>query len=448
MRLCVIGTGYVGLVAGACFADTGNHVVCVDLDAEKVARLRRNEIPIYEPGLEEIVSRNQAAGRLQFQTELGTAVSDADVVFIAVGTPQGDDGAADLRYVRAAADTIADHLHGYTVVVNKSTVPVGTAQMVFDRIRARTQADFAVVSNPEFLKEGDAVQDFLKPDRIVIGAEDGRARDVMRRLYDPFQRSGERLIFMDPLSAEMTKYACNAMLATRISFMNEVARLCEAVGADVEQVRRGMGSDPRIGRKFLYPGVGFGGSCFPKDLAALVNTGKQYQVDMEVLRAVIGVNQRQKHRLVERVQEHFGQDLSGKTFAVWGLSFKPETDDMREAPSLTIIEGLLAAGARVRASDPIALENARGLLPAVVTLVSDEYEALQGADALLVVTEWKPYRTPDFGRVAAQLRTPVIFDGRNLYDPRDMKERGFAHYAIGRPATELSGGFLPAQRGG
>ncbi len=436
MKVCVIGSGYVGLVAGACLADTGNNVICADIDEAKVAGLQRNELPIYEPGLKEIVVRNQEDGRLTFTTDVGEAIRASDLVFIAVGTPPDEDGSADLQHVKKVAETIAANLNGYKVVINKSTVPVGTADLVTNLIASRTTGDFAVVSNPEFLKEGAAVQDFLKPDRIIIGTDDPRARKMMEELYAPYQRTSNRILFMDVRSAEMTKYASNAMLATRISFMNEVARLCEEVGADVNLVRRGVGSDPRIGNKFLFPGVGFGGSCFPKDVRALIKIGEEYNQQMSILHSVVQVNQRQKRRLVERVVEHFGDDLTGRTFAVWGLAFKPGTDDMREAPAITIINELLARGAAVRATDPVAIENARFHFEDRITYVEDDYETVRGADALLVVTEWPEFRTPDFDRLLSLLAAPVVFDGRNLYDPEVMAERGFVHYSIGRPAPE------------
>lgn len=439
MKVCIIGTGYVGLVAGACFADTGSTVTCADISQEKIDALNRGIIPIYEPGLQEIVLRNVKAGRLTFTTDVAQAIQDNDVIFIAVGTPQDEDGSADLTHVKNVAMTIGDNMNGYKVIVDKSTVPVGTADIVTAIVGERTEHPFAVVSNPEFLKEGAAVQDFLKPDRVVIGTDDERARKVMARLYAPFQRTGERIIFMDVRSAEMTKYAANAMLATRISFMNEISRLCEVVGADVDLVRLGIGSDPRIGNKFLFPGAGFGGSCFPKDLRALIQTGREYETDMEILRAVVAVNERQKHRISERVIEHFGQDLSGRTFAVWGLAFKPETDDMREAPSVVIIRELLARGAKIVAHDPVAIETARAVLGDSIAYVENNYDAAKDADALLVVTEWSQYRNPHFDQLRDLLRQPVIFDGRNLYRPERMRELGFVHYSIGRvPTTDVN----------
>lgn len=432
MKVCVIGSGYVGLVAGACFADTGNDVTCADISEAKIEALKQNVIPIYEPGLSEIVERNAQAGRLTFTTDVARAIRDNEIIFIAVGTPQDEDGSADLQHVRAVAETIGDNLNGFKVIVDKSTVPVGTADIVSSIVASRATGEFAVVSNPEFLKEGAAVQDFLKPDRIIIGTDDQRARDIMTRLYAPFQRTSERIIFMDVRSAEMTKYAANAMLATRISFMNEIARLSEEVGANVDLVRRGLGSDPRIGNKFLFPGVGFGGSCFPKDLKALIQTGREYNTEMSVLNAVVEVNERQKNRLVERVREVFGDDLSGKRFALWGLAFKPETDDMREAPSIRIVEGLRELGAEVVGHDPIARETAGEVFGDAITFADDNYAAADGADALLIVTEWAQYRTPDFQRLKGLLRQPIIFDGRNLYQPQRVAELGFDHYSIGR----------------
>lgn len=442
MKVCVIGSGYVGLVAGGCFAETGNTVICADVNEAKIASLKQNILPIYEPGLQEIVVRNQADGRLVFTTDVDDAIRRCEVVFIAVGTPQGEDGSADLQYVKAVAERIADNLNGFKVIVDKSTVPVGTGDMVSTIIASRSTGDFAVVSNPEFLKEGAAINDFLKPDRIIIGTDDERARKVMAQLYAPFNRTSNRIIYMDIRSAEMTKYAANAMLATRISFMNEVARLCEEVGADVSLVRQGIGSDPRIGNKFLFPGVGFGGSCFPKDLRALIAIGNEYGQDMTILRSVVAVNERQKMRLVERVTDHFGEDLTGMIFAVWGLAFKPATDDMREAPSITIINALIARGATIRATDPVAIENSREIFGAGVTFVDDNYETAESADALLVVTEWPEFREPDFDRLRQLLRRPILFDGRNLYDPERMAALGFIHYSVGRPAPDV----VPAAR--
>ncbi len=437
MRLCIVGSGYVGLVAAACFANTGNHVVGVDIDVEKVRRLMEGIIPIYEPGLDELVLRNIKERRLTFTTELEAAVQDAEVIFIAVGTPPGEDGSADLKHVLGVAEGVGRALNGYKVIVVKSTVPVGTCDRVEAAVAAHTAHPFDVVSNPEFLKEGAAVADFQKPDRVVVGTSSSRALDVMEELYAPFMRRSHRLLSMDRRSSEMTKYASNAMLATKISFMNEVARLCDAVGADVEMVRIGMSADERIGPYFIYPGCGYGGSCFPKDIKALVHTGAEAGVPMEILQSVEAVNGRQKRRMVEHLVARFGEDLSGRTFALWGLAFKPRTDDMREAPSEVVIRAILDAGGRVRATDPIAAESARAALADVidrVELVEDAYACLEGCDALIVCTEWNQYRNPDFDRILRLLRTPVIVDGRNIYQPAKVRARGFDYYAIGRPA--------------
>ncbi len=431
MRLSVIGTGYVGLVAGACFADSGNDVCCVDLDRAKIEALSRGEIPIFEPGLEELVQRNAREKRLSFTTDLPGAVRGCQVVFIAVGTPPGENGDADLQHVLAAARDIGRAIDGPTVVVDKSTVPVGTADLVRAEIAKVAKAPFDVVSNPEFLKEGAALDDFLRPDRIVVGCDSERARAVMAELYAPFVRTEHPIFFMDSHSAELTKYAANAMLALRISFMNDIALLCEKVGADVDLVRKGMGSDKRIGFPFLFPGVGYGGSCFPKDVKALVAMGREYGLESEILRAVERVNERQKKLLVQKAVRHFGS-LEGKRFAVWGLAFKPRTDDMREAPSIEIIEGLTGKGAEVRAHDPVAGAAARRHFGPRVVHCDGPYEALEGADALFLVTEWNEFRQPDFDRMKALMRQPVIFDVRNLYDPAKMRERGFTYHGIGR----------------
>jgi len=434
MRLTVVGSGYVGLVAGACFAETGNDVVCVDRDTARIDRLRQNDIPIYEPGLEGLVRRNQADGRLEFTTELGPAVERAEVVLIAVGTPQGEDGSADLSHVIDVAREIGRHLNGPKIIVTKSTVPVGTAQRVRDAIASETRVPFHVCANPEFLKEGAAVEDFMRPDRVVIGTdEDDSVRDVMRELYAPFTRQGgDRLLFMDTASAEVTKYAANAMLATRISFMNQIAALCEAVEADVTQVRLGIGADTRIGRAFLYPGPGFGGSCFPKDLKAVIHAGEASGVSMDLLRAVEAVNDRQKRVLLEKLAQALGPSLRSATVGVWGLAFKAETDDVRESPAIPLIEGLLAAGARVQAHDPQATHSAQRVFGDRVFFAAEPYSAAHGADALVVVTEWLMYRTPDFGRLKAILRRPLILDGRNLYDPARVAAAGFEYHGIGR----------------
>lgn len=432
MRVSVIGSGYVGLVAGTCFADSGNDVICVDINEQKVAALKAGVIPIYEPGLEDLVKKNVREQRLSFTTDLASAVSQSQVVFIAVGTPEGESGDADLQYVLAAARDIGRALTGYTVVVDKSTVPVGTADLVRREIAAHTTHPFDVVSNPEFLKEGAALDDFLKPDRVVIGADSEQARALMGELYAPYVRTEHPIIFMDTRSAELTKYAANAMLATRISFMNDVAALCEKVGADVDMVRKGMGADKRIGYPFLFPGVGFGGSCFPKDVKALVATARDHGLELDLLRAVERTNERQKKLLVNKAVKHFGPDFSGKTFAVWGLAFKPKTDDMREAPSVEVIEGLLGKGAKVRAFDPVAMDAAKRVLGSRVTFAQHAYDALEGADGLFVVTEWNDFRHPDFERMKALLKSPVIFDGRNVYAPGKLRELGFTYFGIGR----------------
>jgi len=439
MKITVIGTGYVGLVTGACLAEMGNQVLCLDTDSAKIALLRQGAIPIYEPGLDELVSRNAAGKRLRFTDNVEESVAFGDLQFIAVGTPPGENGSADLSYVLAAARNIARHMTGRKVIIDKSTVPVGTGDKVRDLVASvlaerGVDIPFSVASNPEFLKEGAAIKDFMGPDRIVVGANDEYTVGIMRRLYAPFQRTHERLMVMDVRSAELTKYAANAMLATRISFMNEMANLAETLGADIEHVRRGIGADPRIGYHFLYPGVGYGGSCFPKDVQALERMAAEHGMPMRVIRAVEQANDAQKLRLSEKVVARFGADLAGRTFALWGLAFKPNTDDMREAPSLAAIADLTARGARVRAHDPVAMPQAARALAgnAAVRLVDDMYQALDGADALLIVTEWKLFRAPDLDRVKALLKTPVIFDGRNLYEPLDMAEQGFEYQGIGR----------------
>ena len=431
MKIAVIGTGYVGLVAGACFAESGNDVICVDKDESKIRMLRRGRMPIYEPGLEEMVRRNRLENRLTFTTMLPKAVRDSSIVFIAVGTPQGDDGEADLQHVLAVAKDVAKAMNGYKVIVDKSTVPVGTSVKVREVVRRETTHPFSVVSNPEFLKQGAAIEDFLKPDRVVIGAEDPRGAELMLELYAPFTRTGAPIMVMDCASAELTKYASNAMLATRISFMNEVANVCELVGADVDQVRRAIGSDRRIGSSFLFPGVGYGGSCFPKDVKAMIHFAAEKSYDFKILHAVQAVNQLQKVRLIAKMQAHFGS-LKGKTIAVWGLAFKPRTDDMREAPSIALIGALLEAGAKVQAFDPEAVKVARSILGSKVTYAAKSYDALKGADALAIITEWNEFRRPDFPRMRALMRSPVIFDGRNLFTPDQMKSHGFTYYSIGR----------------
>jgi UDPglucose 6-dehydrogenase len=433
MHVAVIGSGYVGLVAGACFAETGNDVVCVDVDADKIARLQRNEVPIYEPGLEPMVRRNQEEGRLTFTTDIGAAIRSSRVVFIAVGTPPGEDGSADLKHVLAVAKQVGRHMNEPKIVVTKSTVPVGTAEKVRAAVKAETDVPFAVCSNPEFLKEGAAIEDFMKPDRVVVGVDNEDAREVMGELYAPFTRQGgNRVLFMDIASAEVTKYAANAMLATRISFMNQIALFCELVGADVNHVRLGIGSDQRIGRAFLYPGPGYGGSCFPKDVKALIRTSDDLGLSLDVLKAVEEVNECQKKVVLHKTFRYLGQDLTGKIIGLWGLAFKAETDDMRESPTIPLIEGLLSAGARVQTHDPKATDSARTIFGDRVMYAADPYSAAHGADALIVMTEWLVYRNPDFERVRKLVRRPLLIDGRNLYDPERMAALGFEYHGIGR----------------
>ena len=444
MRVSVFGTGYVGLVTGACLAEVGHQVVCVDIDAAKVEGLKQGRIPIFEPGLDELVRNNHRAGRLDFTTDATAAIAHARIVFIAVGTPPDEDGSADLRHVLAVARTLGEHLDHPTVVVNKSTVPVGTADrvraVILEALEARgVEVEFSVVSNPEFLKEGAAVADCLRPDRIILGSRDAGAIEKMKRLYAPFNRNHERVITMDERSAELTKYAANAMLATKISFMNEMANIAERVGADIEAVRHGIGSDPRIGWHFIYPGAGYGGSCFPKDVQALERTARQHGYGADILGAVEAVNGRQKAKLFELITRHFGTDLRGRTFALWGLAFKPNTDDMREAPSRALLQQLWAAGARVQAHDPEAMDEARRLYGerADLVLSATPADALQGADALVVVTEWKAFWSPDFDELRHTLRAGVVFDGRNVYDPKEVEESGLAYYGIGRGRSLL-----------
>ncbi len=438
MKVAIVGTGYVGLVAGVCFAETGNDVICVDIDPQKVAKLQRGEPTIFEPGLQELMKKNQVEKRLHFTTNLSDAVVKSSVIFLAVGTPSSVDGSADLTAVLKVASDIGSAMNGYKIVVNKSTVPVGTAKKVSDIIQSKTKHPFSVVSNPEFLKEGSAIDDFLKPDRVVIGTDSDEAWNAMKELYEPFVRQGNPIIRMNNLSAEMTKYAANAMLATKISFINEIALLCDRVGADVESVRSGITSDVRIGRHFLYPGPGYGGSCFPKDVKALLKTGKEHGLSMKVVGAAEEANERQKQVLGEKILKFFGTSLSGKTVAIWGLAFKPNTDDMREAPSLVLIETLLKAGAKVQAFDPIAHETAPQALQQMgldlknFSLSDTDYGALEGADALAVVTEWNEFRNPDFDRIKSLLKSPVIFDGRNIWKPESLKKRGFQYFGIGR----------------
>jgi UDPglucose 6-dehydrogenase len=435
VNISVIGTGYVGLVVGACLAETGNNVCCADIDEKKIARLRKNDIPIYEPGLEPLVQRNQKEERLSFTTDLPKAIASADIIFIAVGTPPGEDGAADLKYVLQVAELVGRHLTKEIVVVTKSTVPVGSAAKVAKTVAREAKFPFHVCSNPEFLKEGTAVEDFMRPDRVVLGVDSAHTRRVMTDLYAPFVRTGKPILLMDIASAEMTKYAANGMLATRISFMNEIANLCDEVGANVDFVRRGIGSDSRIGQSFLFPGPGYGGSCFPKDVKALVRMGAESGVPLDVLAAVESANERQKTMLLAKLRDALDGKLAGRRVAVWGLAFKAGTDDMREAPALTLIDGLLKEGVSVCAHDPAALDHARGLLGNRIDYAETNYEALAGADALVVVTDWNEYRHPDFERVKRTLKHPVIVDGRNLYDVEKMRELGVRYHSIGRPSA-------------
>ncbi len=444
MHVSVIGTGYVGLVVGAGLAEMGNDVICADIDERKIAMLSAGEIPIYEPGLESMVSRNLEEGRLTFTTDLPHAVRESDIIFIAVGTPEGEDGSADLQHVLAVAREIGRHMNAEKVVITKSTVPVGTAARVRAAIEAETEHRAHVCSNPEFLKEGAAVDDFMKPDRVVIGVDSEEARSALEELYGPFVRTGNPLIFMDIASAEITKYAANAMLATRISFMNMVSRLCAAVGADVDKVRQGVGTDDRIGSSFLFAGVGYGGSCFPKDVKALIRTMQEQGVDSAILDAVEALNAGQKRLILDAITERFGSDLSGRTVAVWGLAFKPGTDDMREATSVVVIEGLLQRGARVQAHDPVAMDNARRWFGDRVLFTQSNYDALHEADALVILTEWQPYRRPDFERMRNLLTSAVIFDGRNLFNPDKMKGLGFEYWSVGRQPVGRTDRKVPA----
>ena len=441
MKLAVIGTGYVGLVAGTCFAETGNDVICVDVDQAKIDRLKQGVVPIYEPGLEEMLTRNSREGRLLFTTDLADAVRRSLIVFIAVGTPAGEDGSSDLSYVLKAAEQIGRAMDGYRIVVTKSTVPVGTSDKVREVLSRETRFEFNVVSNPEFLKEGAAIDDFMKPDRVIVGHDDVRVAELMKELYGPFTRTGAPILLMDNRSAEMSKYAANCMLAARISFMNEMANLCEVVGADVHAVRQGIGLDRRIGPTFLFPGIGYGGSCFPKDVKALIHTGEEHDYSVDLIKTVEQINERQKGVLVDKILGHFcpGQPieagmLEGRTFAVWGLSFKPKTDDMREAPSIVILNRLLELGASIRAYDPVAMEQARKMFGERIHFARTNYEALEEADGLLLLTEWNAFRNPDFPRILRLLKTPVIFDGRNQYSPEELRELGFTYFCIGRPA--------------
>ena len=434
MNVAVVGTGYVGLVTGTCFAETGNRVYCVDINEDKVRRLKQGEIPIFEPGLDVLFERNTKEERLFFTTDLKEAVEQSEIIFLALPTPPGEDGSADLSYVMNVAAELSEMITEYKVIVDKSTVPVGTAEKV-SAVLAKNLPEkmFDVVSNPEFLREGVAVDDFLKPDRVVIGTNSDRARKVMHQLYEPFVRQGNPIYFMDERSAEMTKYAANAYLATRITFMNEIANLCEKTGANVDQVRIGIGSDSRIGKRFLFPGIGYGGSCFPKDVQALAQTAAEHDYNFQILNSVMTVNQIQKSILTQKITDHFKGNLKGKTIAVWGLAFKPDTDDIREAPALVIIDGLLAAGATVRAFDPEAMENVSGIYGDRITFCENMYETLEGSDCLAIMTEWREFRAPDYDRILSLLKEPVVFDGRNVYDLDQMKEKGFHYQSIGRP---------------
>ena len=437
MKIAVVGSGYVGLVAGACLAESGNDVICADIDQDKIDGLNRGEIPIFEPGLEPLIESNLEAGRLSFTTEVPEAVRASEIVFIAVGTPPDEDGSADLQHVLAVARTIGESMNGEKIVITKSTVPVGTAKRVRDEIESRTKHTVHVCSNPEFLKEGAAIEDFMKPDRVVLGVDSEYAAEVLRDLYAPFVRTGREILIMDVPSAEITKYAANSMLAMRISFMNSIAQLCEKAGADVNAVRQGIGSDTRIGSSFLFPGVGYGGSCFPKDVQALARTMSELGADPSILQAVEHVNQRQKRILLERLVDRLGEDLTGRTVAVWGLAFKPNTDDMREAPSIVTSEGLLERGARVVAHDPVAMDEARRRFGDRVEFTDVNYDALHGAAALVIHTEWHPYRRPDFERMLDAMERPLVLDGRNLYDPDQMAERGFEYVSIGRAGVAV-----------
>ena len=432
MKIAVVGTGYVGLVTGTCFAETGNTVTCIDIDHEKVNKLKNGRMTIYEPGLELLFERNVKQNRLLFTNNLAEGIKESDVIFLALPTPPGEDGSADLKYILKVADDLGPLLEDYTVVVDKSTVPVGTADRVRERIAKEAQVEFDVVSNPEFLREGVAVEDFMKPERVVIGTSSQRARKIMETLYSPFVRQGNPLVFMDERSAELTKYAANSFLATKISFMNEVANLCELLGADVDAVRKGIGTDSRIGKRFLFPGIGYGGSCFPKDVQALWKSAEDSKYDFRILKAVMDVNTFQKTKLIARIKEYFNGDLKGKTIAIWGLAFKPHTDDIREAPALYNIEALLKEGAKIRAHDPEALENVRKIFGGKIEYFENPYEAAKGADAVLIATEWPEFRTPDFEKLSVTLKSKVIFDGRNVYELDVMKEHGYKYFSIGR----------------
>ena len=432
MKIAVVGTGYVGLVTGTCFAETGNHVTCIDIDEKKVAKLKNKQITIYEPGLEVLFERNIRQGRLHFTESLEEGVKGAQIIFLALPTPPGEDGSADLKYVLGVAGQLGSLLDQYTVVVDKSTVPVGTAEKVTEKIKQHAKVDFEVVSNPEFLREGVAVDDFMKPDRVVIGAESEKSIELMKKLYAPFLRQGNPIIFMDVRSAELTKYAANAFLATKITFMNEIANLCELLGADVDMIRKGIGTDSRIGKRFLFAGIGYGGSCFPKDVQALAKSSNEVNYDFKILNSVMDINHTQKQKMIEPLKMYFKDALKGKTIAIWGLAFKPYTDDIREAPALENISTLLSLGVSVKVYDPEAMENVKDVFGDKITYAKDEYDALQGADALIIVTEWPIFRTPDFDRIKQALNNQVIFDGRNLYDLDQMKELGFEYYSVGR----------------
>jgi UDPglucose 6-dehydrogenase len=436
MNIAVVGTGYVGLVTGTCFAETGNHVICVDIDANKVQMMKDGKVPIYEPHLDVLFERNIRQGRLSFTTDLASAIKDAQIIFLALPTPPGEDGSADLKYVLGVADDLGKIITDYKVIVDKSTVPVGTAEKVHAAVAKHAKVDFDIVSNPEFLREGFAVDDFLKPDRVVVGTSSPRAQKVMEDLYKPFVRQGNPIIFMDERSAELTKYAANAFLATKITFMNEIANFCEKVGADVDKVRIGMGTDTRIGKRFLFPGIGYGGSCFPKDVQALAKSGGDAGYDFQIIKSVMEVNERQKTTLTDKIKAHYG-DVRGKHFAMWGLAFKPDTDDIREAPALYMIDALVNAGATVTAFDPEGMENVKKLKGDKMSFAKDEYEALKGADALIIATEWALFRTPDFARVGELLKEKIVFDGRNLYDLDEMERIGFTYVSVGRNAVNL-----------
>ncbi|HQV53325.1 MAG: UDP-glucose/GDP-mannose dehydrogenase family protein [Flavobacteriales bacterium] len=432
MNIAVVGTGYVGLVTGTCFAETGNHVICVDIDKEKVQKMKDGKVPIYEPHLDVLFERNIRQGRLLFTTDLKSAIDKAQIIFLALPTPPGEDGSADLKYVLGVAHELGKIMTDYKVIVDKSTVPVGTAEKVHAAVAKHAKVEFDIVSNPEFLREGFAVDDFLKPDRVVVGTSSARAQKVMEDLYKPFVRQGNPIIFMDERSAELTKYAANAFLATKITFMNEIANFCEAVGADVDKVRIGMGTDTRIGKRFLFPGIGYGGSCFPKDVQALAKSGSDAGYDFRIINSVMEVNERQKTTLTDKIKKHYGASIKGKHFAMWGLAFKPDTDDIREAPALYMIDALVEAGATVTAFDPEAMPNVEKVKGDTMKFADDEYKALEGADALIIATEWALFRTPDFERVAKLLKEKVVFDGRNLYDLEEMEKVGFKYVSVGR----------------